>query len=130
MQRRGPLSHCNRALAGATVSIVRDRRAPPAGGPMNTRMVAVGLSSALAFLLDRSSGTVTRVSVSSSGTEGNGESTPAGVSADGQVVVFFSGATNLTAEGQIGLFVRDLAAATTTRIGPFYFAVAGLSADG
>src|SRR5436309_14087957 len=59
MQRRGPLSHCNRALAGATVSIVRDRRAPPAGGPMNTRMAAVALSTALAFGRPASAGVFT-----------------------------------------------------------------------
>jgi Tol biopolymer transport system component len=65
------------------------------------------------FLRDRNAGTTERVSVSSSGDQANGPSHATGgapgVSADGQVVAFYSDATNLVAgdtNGQSDVFVR------------------------
>jgi hypothetical protein len=64
-----------------------------------------------AFVRDRSNGTTTRVSVDSIGSEANGDSDFAAISADGQVVSFESWATNLTTisdgNGVRDLFVHD-----------------------
>jgi cold shock CspA family protein len=49
------------------------------------------------FLHDRSSGTTERVSVDSTGSQANGASSSPAISADGHVVAFLSGATNLVA---------------------------------
>jgi Tol biopolymer transport system component len=70
------------------------------------------------FVLDRVSGTVERVSVSSAGTEGNNDSTGPSISADGRVVAFTSDADNLVAgDGNfdVDVFVRDRQAQTTVR---------------
>src|SRR6478735_8631081 len=47
------------------------------------------------FVRDRTTGTTTRVSVSTTGVEGNGDSSRPDVSADGRYVVFDSSSTNL-----------------------------------
>ena len=63
--------------------------------------------------------TTERVSVSSSGIEGNGRSFECQVSGDGRFVVFASEATNLVpgdTNGQPDVFVRDLVLGTTTRV--------------
>ena len=60
-----------------------------------------------------------RVSVSSSGIEGNGFSGTPSISADGQFVAFASDADNLVAgdtNGLFDVFVRDRAAGTTVRV--------------
>jgi RHS repeat-associated protein len=67
--------------------------------------------------------TTTRVSVNSSGVQGNGTSTlsqtAGGVSADGRFVVFESDATNLVANdlnGRRDVFIRDLQLGTTSLV--------------
>ncbi len=47
------------------------------------------------FVRDRKLGTTTRISVDSSGTQGNGQSTQASMSCDGAIVAFHSGSNNL-----------------------------------
>jgi Tol biopolymer transport system component len=61
------------------------------------------------FVHDRTTATTERVSVSSSGTQGNGFSSSASISSDGRYVAFISEAQNLVS-GDIGyrdVFVRD-----------------------
>ncbi|MBE9638796.1 PD40 domain-containing protein [Salipiger mangrovisoli] len=63
------------------------------------------------FIKDFATGTVTRVSVASDGTEGNGESSGGAFSADGTKLLFASRATNLVAHdgnGSQDLFIKDL----------------------
>lgn len=67
------------------------------------------------FLRDRLSGTTSRISVASDGTEGDGDSTSPAISADGRYLAFYSGATNFGG-GVGGVFVRDTVAGTTTRV--------------
>ncbi|MBZ0315734.1 MAG: hypothetical protein K8L91_04885 [Anaerolineae bacterium] len=60
-----------------------------------------------------------RVSIASDGTQGNGLSSGAGYSGDGQYVVFSSDATNLVSgdtNGTDDAFIRDRLACTTTRV--------------
>jgi Tol biopolymer transport system component len=62
------------------------------------------------FVRDRQGGTTERVSLDSSGVEGNGPSDFPSISADGRYVVFLSRSTNLVAGGTSGLslvFVHD-----------------------
>jgi len=68
------------------------------------------------FLRDLVAGTTTRVSVSSTGVEGNRLSGSASLSHDGRFVSFLSSATNLVpnATSSDQLFVRDTQAQTTT----------------
>ena len=47
------------------------------------------------FVHDRVTGVTTRVSIASDGTQGNGDSTLGGISADGRYVAFISSSTNL-----------------------------------
>ncbi|MCZ6815947.1 MAG: dockerin type I domain-containing protein, partial [Planctomycetota bacterium] len=71
------------------------------------------------FVHDRNTGTTTRVSVSSSGTEGNGSSCEGSISADGRYVAFTSNASNLVANdnsGDFDCFVRDRQTGTTVRV--------------
>ena len=71
------------------------------------------------FLKDTATGTVIRVSTSSSGTEGNASSSANGVSADGRFVLFESTATNLVSGDTNGIrdvFVKDTLSGTTTRV--------------
>jgi Tol biopolymer transport system component len=71
------------------------------------------------FVHDRLSGQTLRVSVSSSGMEGNGTSGGPAVSGDGRWVAYYSSASNLVAgdtNNAWDVFVRDLAAGTTERI--------------
>jgi Tol biopolymer transport system component len=80
------------------------------------------------FVRDRQARTTQRVSVSSSGAEGDGASSRADISADGRFVVFESTATNLVpsdTNGQRDVFVRDLQAGTTQRV-----SVSSSSAEG
>ena len=91
------------------------------------------------FVHDRQAKTTTRVSVGPGGGEASGgESYAPALSADASVVAFISKATNLdpgATDGNDAVFVRDLKADTTTRIGragpPAESApVVALSADG
>lgn len=71
------------------------------------------------FVRDRWLGTTERVSVSSSGTEGNGASSSPAISADGRYVAFSSEASNLVAgdtNGQSDVFVRDRQTGQTWRV--------------
>jgi hypothetical protein len=71
------------------------------------------------FVHDRSTGITERVSVDSSGAEGNGNSNHADVSADGRFVAFESESTNLVAgdsNGVIDVFVHDRMTGITERV--------------
>jgi Tol biopolymer transport system component len=71
------------------------------------------------FLRDLQTGETTRVSVSSSGAEANGDSFAPALSADGRYVAFSSAASNLV-DGDTNdandIFIRDRQANTTTRV--------------
>ena len=71
------------------------------------------------FVHDRVSHTTTRASVSTSGQQGSAATHPVGVSSSGPKVTFVSGSNQLTpgdVNGQADIFVRDLAASTTTLV--------------
>lgn len=71
------------------------------------------------FVVDRTQGAIVRVSVDSSGLEGNGDSFAPALSADGAVVAFQSFATNLVSgdtNGHADIFVHVLATGTTERV--------------
>ncbi len=70
------------------------------------------------FVHDRQTGTTERVSVATGGTEGNGNSVSAAISADGRFVAFYSAASNLVsdANGANDVFVRDRQTGTTERV--------------
>ncbi|MEQ8764365.1 MAG: calcium-binding protein [Planctomycetota bacterium] len=72
-----------------------------------------------AFVRDLSSGTTTRVSVDSSGIEGDSHSRIARISGDGRFVSFESSATNLVPSDTNGvddILVHDLSDSSTTRL--------------
>lgn len=71
------------------------------------------------FVKDSVTGITTRVSTSSAGVQGNGDSTITSISADGRFVVFLSDATNLVSgdtNGAKDAFIKDLVTGSTTRI--------------
>jgi Tol biopolymer transport system component len=70
------------------------------------------------FVRDRTTRTTTRVSVASSGAEGNADSASPDLSFDGRLVVFTSEATNLDDRDACcrDIFLHDLDAGTTARI--------------
>jgi Tol biopolymer transport system component len=71
------------------------------------------------FVRDRLTGTTERISVNVSGTQGNGPSYLASLSADGTIVAFVSGASNLVAgdtNGRFDVFVHDRSTGTTKRV--------------
>ena len=71
------------------------------------------------FVHDRLTGTTERVSVSSDGTQGNGDSGLGGISPDGRFVAFYSSASNLVpgdTNGRRDVFVRDRLRGTTERV--------------
>ncbi len=71
------------------------------------------------FVRDRTTGTTQRVSVSSSGAEGDGPSYPGQISGNGRCVLFGSYATNLVpgdTNGAPDVFVRDLQTGATERV--------------
>ena len=70
------------------------------------------------FVHDRQSGETTRVSVSSSGVQGNDSSVQPKIGADGRFVAFFSPASNLVAgdtNGNYDAFLHDRATGETSR---------------
>jgi Tol biopolymer transport system component len=70
------------------------------------------------FVRDRAAAETTRVSISSTGTQANFDSRAPSISADGLVVVFESGASNLVAgdsNGARDVFVHDRSTGETTR---------------
>jgi sugar lactone lactonase YvrE len=71
------------------------------------------------FVRDITAGSTTRVSVSSSGVEGNFTSRPADITADGRYVAFASFSSNLVpsdTNSSVDIFVRDRNTNTTTRV--------------
>ena len=70
------------------------------------------------FVRDRATGTTERVSVDSSGAQGDGDSVTPALSADGNAVAFFSRATTLVPNDTnflVDLFVHDRTTGTTER---------------
>jgi hypothetical protein len=93
------------------------------------------------FVHDQVSGTTSRVSVSSTGTQANGSSGGGGLSADGRYVAFGSGASNLVpgdTNGTADVFVHDRDSGVTSLVSVSSTGtqanggsgVGGLSADG
>lgn len=81
------------------------------------------------FRRDRQDNATVRVSVASSGTQSDGQSTRPSISDDGRYVAFTSTATNLGGSGSMNdVYVRDVVAGTTTWIGAGYGAM--ISGDG
>jgi len=83
-----------------------------------------------AFVHDRQTGATQRVSVASDGTQSDGDSPIAVISADGRFVAFLSTATNLVPNDISGwqdIFVRNLRLGTTERVS---VGMGGLDADG
>ena len=83
--------------------------------------LAVGDTNALTdvFVHDRVSGTTERVSVATSGAQGNDASFNPSLSADGRFVAFESVASNLVAgdsNGKLDVFVHDRLSGTTERV--------------
>ncbi len=71
------------------------------------------------FLRNLTTNTTTRISVSTAGIEGDGESSGPEISHDGRYVAFYSSATNLVGGDTNAfrdVFVRDLQTNTTTRV--------------
>jgi Tol biopolymer transport system component len=71
------------------------------------------------FVRDRQNGTTERVSVDSSGAQGNGDSYGISFSADGRCVAFYSIASNLAGgdtNGTYDVFVHDRQSGTTQRV--------------
>jgi len=71
------------------------------------------------FVHDRATGTTSRVSVATDGTQSNGSSRRPAVSGDGRYVAFGSSASNLVpgdTNGAEDVFVHDRAAGTTARV--------------
>ena len=71
------------------------------------------------FVHDRQTGTTERVSVGSSGTQGNSSSLAPRISSDGRFVAFFSAASNLVSSdtnGTSDVFVHDRQTGTTSRV--------------
>jgi Tol biopolymer transport system component len=94
-----------------------------------------------AFVFDRLTGSIELISVSTAGTQGNGHSGEPKLSADGRMVVFASGATNLDPRDTdpVGdVYVHDRVTKTTTLVserlgsGPSQWGCTGdsISADG
>lgn len=85
-----------------------------------TNLIAVDLNDAQdVFVHDRQTGITQIASRSSLGVLGNGGSHRASISANGQVVSFYSDATNLVSGDTNGfhdVFVRDLPSGVTTRV--------------
>jgi cold shock CspA family protein len=93
------------------------------------------------FVRSRTNGITERVSVDSSGIEGNLDSYVSAISVDARIVAFYSNASNLVTgdtNGAADVFVHDRVTGTTERVsvnssgveGNAYSAVAAVSADG
>ena len=82
------------------------------------------------FVRDRMTSRTTRISVSSTGRQGNGDSFDPAISADGRSVVFTSLATNFVrrdTNGVADVFVHDLRSGSTRRVS---VSTAGVQANG
>lgn len=84
------------------------------------------------FLRDRQLGTTERISVATNGTQSNGDSKDASITADGRYVVFASRSSNLgvlgVADDNYHIFLRDRQESTTTDVVSF-LAPATLNGD-
>jgi Tol biopolymer transport system component len=72
-----------------------------------------------AFVHDRQTGTTRRVSVSSNGNQGNGQTWSAAISGNGRYVAFYSNASNLArgdTNAKFDAFVHDRQTGTTRRV--------------
>jgi predicted RNA-binding protein with TRAM domain len=82
-------------------------------------LLLVALTLAQTAIVRAAPGDTSRVSVSSSGAESNGDSYHAAISADGRYIAFESDASTLTSgdtNGWVDIFVRDTQTGTTTRV--------------
>ena len=87
--------------------------------PGDTNVTGFAFGTGDVFVRDRVTNTTTRVSVSSSGMQGNNHSDFASISADGRFVAFNSFASNLVpndTNGHLDTFVRDRVTNQTSRI--------------
>ena len=93
------------------------------------------------FVVNRSLGSIERISVATDGTEGNGNARDPKISRDGRYVAFISAADNLVTNdtnGRDDVFVHDLMLGTTTLVGlssldnqpPSSAVMGAISADG
>ncbi|MGI9604317.1 MAG: TolB family protein, partial [Acidimicrobiales bacterium] len=97
--------------------------------------LAVGDSNGVSdvFVHDTQTGATSRVSVDSGGTQASGASSAPSVSAAGDVVAFASTASDLVpgdTNALVDVFVRDLGAATTTRLSTDAFGVEAIGGSG
>jgi hypothetical protein len=87
-----------------------------------TNLVAGAGAATHIYRLDRTTGTVVRISQSTAGAAGDANSGDAAISANGNVVAFRSSALTLVDDGEVRpeslIYVRDVAAGTTTRVTP------------
>ena len=117
------------ASDGTQADSISGRRGAPAASADGRFVVFDSLASNLVpgdtnafddiFVRDRAVGTTQRVSVSSSGAQGDNISSSPAVSGDGRFVAFISAATNLVPGDTNGVrdtFVHDRAAGTTQRV--------------
>jgi Tol biopolymer transport system component len=82
------------------------------------------------FVRDRQTGSTERVSISTAGAQGDGDSASPAISADGRFVAFQSAATNLVpgdTNGHFDVFVRDRLTGNTERVS---VSSSGAQADG
>ena len=96
------------------------------------------------FVRDLNTNTTTRISLDSTGRQGNNSSVSPSISSDGRYVAFVSSASNLVdgdTNGQYDIFVRDCSTHTTTRVSldstgtqgdssSFIFSSPSISSDG
>jgi hypothetical protein len=125
-QWRGLTARANVSTAGAVANNTSSLSSISADGryvafySLATNLVA-GDTNGVAdiFVRDRLSGQTTRVSVSTAGAQGNGDSSGQSLSADGRYVAFASSASNLVSgdtNGATDVFVHDRQTGQTTRV--------------
>lgn len=81
-----------------------------------TAITTVGLLGINSFVSATVPGTNQRVSLTSTGGQTNGDSLSSLISSNGEVVAFYSGATNILSSGGAGLFARNLKSGAVSRI--------------
>ncbi len=105
-------------LAGSYLLLSEDGRFVAFGSDASNLVDGDSNGKSDMFVRDRHAGLTTRVSVSTSGFEGNGNSSPAGISVDGRFVGFHSNASNLI-DGETTphpeLYTHDSHTNTTTK---------------
>lgn len=121
--------------AGATVLVSRNSVGTPVGGfdghidDSGTKVVFVSSSSQVvpndtngvadAFVLDIPSGSISRVSTATDGSEANDQVSSATISGNGRAVVFVTRASNLVfgdTSGSADVFAKDLVSGSTSRM--------------